>query len=198
MKKYKLLKVRKSDGLRRIKYLIDIPEQSIKAGDLGGLLNGYHNLSHEGNCAVLQNARIIDDAQVLHDARVSGNAVVAQLSKVYNSALVTDNATMHGASSAYGHSMVGGDAQMHGRSKVYGYALVTCGPWYRSPIMIPMEPYDICEDGDGIIKIGCQRLTYEGWMENGLEIAANERFYKRTIDRYRKALEFIHEMRSMH
>lgn len=48
----------------------------VKAGDLGGYIEGEHNLSHEGDCWVFHKAKVYDNAKVY------GNAIVAEYAKV--------------------------------------------------------------------------------------------------------------------
>ena len=73
MKKYKLLEddkiVVNNVVLSRIVSLREFG--NVKAGDLGGYIEGEHNLSHDGNCWVFNNAK------VFNNACVEGGAVVA-------------------------------------------------------------------------------------------------------------------------
>ena len=54
--------------LYRIKSLKDFKD--VRKGDIGGFIQGYHNLSQSGNCWIYNNA------QVFNRARVFGNAIV--------------------------------------------------------------------------------------------------------------------------
>lgn len=72
MKKYEFTGEVKNLGaatLHRIRYLTDIPESGIKAGDLGGWLESENNLSHHNKCAVSGDARVGGNAQVGGDAK---------------------------------------------------------------------------------------------------------------------------------
>ena len=86
----------------------------VKAGDLGGWVEGVKNLSQDGDswvsgdASVSGNARVYGDAQVHGDARVSGNA------RVYGDARV------HGNARVYGDARVSGDAKVFGNAWVYG------------------------------------------------------------------------------
>jgi hypothetical protein len=60
----------------RLKALRDFG--NVQKGDLGGLVKGEHNLSHEGHCWVYGNARVSGNAGVYGDARVYGDADVTQ------------------------------------------------------------------------------------------------------------------------
>jgi hypothetical protein len=75
--KYKLTDETKKRGqvtLYRIQALKDFG--AVKAGELGGWVASWYNLSQEGDCWVSDNAQVIGNAQVGGDAWVSGNAVV--------------------------------------------------------------------------------------------------------------------------
>lgn len=65
---------------REIYALIDIPQQGVKKGDVGGWLESESNLSQEGNCWVHK------------DSRVSGRSIVK------DNATVSDASTIRGAS----------------------------------------------------------------------------------------------------
>lgn len=58
--------------LYRIKALKDF--SNVKSGDLGGYISGEHNLSHEGDSWVYDNALVYDNAHVYEDAKVCSNA----------------------------------------------------------------------------------------------------------------------------
>jgi hypothetical protein len=82
--------------LYRIKALIDIPNTGVKKGDLGGFVQGYENLSQEGECWVYQYAKVFDKARVWGEVLVSGEA------RVYGEALVSGKALVFGKSSISG------------------------------------------------------------------------------------------------
>ena len=56
-KKYELVGPPNEYGLYRIRALRDIVK-TIEKGDLGGLVEGEHNLSHEGDCWIDYGARV--------------------------------------------------------------------------------------------------------------------------------------------
>lgn len=141
-------------NLRRIRALRDIPGAGVKAGDLGGWVWREHNLSHEGDswvgddAKVLGNAAVRDDAQVLAGAtvedyaRVDNSAVVrghawvsgyahvsgrAELSggaSVYGSARVRNSARVYGAARVCGQAQIGGNSQVYGEARVAGEAII--------------------------------------------------------------------------
>lgn len=73
---------------------------SIKAGDKGGFVQSYHNLSREGDCWIHGEAKVLGNAKVYENAQVFGRAEVC------------------------GYASVKGDAFVFGRAKVYGSAFV--------------------------------------------------------------------------
>lgn len=64
MKKYELLAT-DIDGQYRIRALVDIPVHGVKAGDLGGIVNGEHNLSQEHNGWIDETSSVKQSAFVL-------------------------------------------------------------------------------------------------------------------------------------
>ena len=69
MKKYELIKSLDTPGLCRVVALRDFG--NVKKGDAGGLITGEHNLSHDGNAWVSDNAQVHGKAQVSGDALAS-------------------------------------------------------------------------------------------------------------------------------
>lgn len=111
-KKYELIPV--GTGNRyRIKALKDIPRHNVKAGDLGGYVEGEWNLSHDGDCWVGGNAQVCDRASVKGEALVTNNAYLR------------DNATVTGYACVSGYSTVAEGALVCDFAKVEysGYVL---------------------------------------------------------------------------
>jgi len=111
-KKYSLLKkdfISVGDKkLYRIKSKVSIPEIGLSVGDLGGYIEGEHNLSHDYNAWVCGDAWVSGDARVYDNARVSGNA------RVYGNAQVFGNARVSGNAWVSGDARVCGDAWVSG------------------------------------------------------------------------------------
>lgn len=82
---------------------------NVRAGDLGGYVESEHNLSHEGDCW------IEDDATVVGNSRISGNALVRDHSWVANGAEICDNALISGWVEVSGPTKVSGDAHLSAR-----------------------------------------------------------------------------------
>ena len=94
MKKYELTKEKETlaDGtvLHRIRALRDIPRFCVKAGELGGFVEGENNLSQDGDAWVYGNACVYGDAEVYGNAWVYGNA------RVFGNANVSSDAEVSG------------------------------------------------------------------------------------------------------
>ena len=84
MKYYKLCNY--TDGIH-IMALVDIPEHGVKAGDLGGIVEGYKNLAQDGSW-------IEWGAEVSAEALVSGGALVKSGSRICDSARVCGKDTV--------------------------------------------------------------------------------------------------------
>jgi len=131
MKKYRLIKSDR-EGLYRVKALRDFG--NVKKGEIGGYVDGEHNLSHDGNCWVY------GDALVYGNAQVSGNAWV------------------YGDAWVYGNAQVSGNAWVFGNALVFGNAQVSGDAWVsKSPINCIMFPYSITIT-DNHVQVGCELL----------------------------------------
>ena len=108
------------DGiLYRVVALRNIPEHEIEAGEVGGFVAGLENLSQEHGCWVADNACVIDEARVEGDALVFDHAVVR------DSALVSDSAK------AGGSALISRHASLTHMSKAGGLAIITGDAWLR-------------------------------------------------------------------
>jgi len=138
-KKYELIET-DCDGFYRIKALKDfqlITGEMVKKGDLGGLVDGEYNLSHEGNCwiefearafgksRVMDNAVLKDYSDAFDNSTVSGNAVMKDVSTICDFSIISGNAVMNGDSKAYGHSTISGNAVMKDFSWAEGDSIIT-------------------------------------------------------------------------
>lgn len=156
-KKYELIKENDCDSDYRIKALKDfklITGETVKKGDLGGLVDGEHNLSQEGNCwiefeaVVYQKAKVVDNA-VLKDyswafgnSTVSGNAVMKDNSIAFDNSTVSGNAVMKNNSRALDNSTISGNAVMKDYSCADGNSTVSGNAVMKD---------NSCADGNSII-----------------------------------------------
>lgn len=114
----------------RIRYKKDI-FNIVKAGDLGGWVEGYNNLSQEGTAVILGeakvwgNAIVKDDAIVSGGSYVSGNAMVCGHSIVCGAATVRGNAEIADTAEVCDNAYVAGNAKIQGMAKICGRAEVT-------------------------------------------------------------------------
>ena len=105
-KKYELLKRGAvHSGLYQIRALRDFGD--IKKGQLGGFVEGEHNLSHDGKCW------IADDAIVSGQARVSENALIS------DSACIGGNVKIKGEARIAGWIELNGETEISGRMHVH-------------------------------------------------------------------------------
>lgn len=91
---------------------------NVRKGDVGGFVDSHDNLSHDDMCWVYDNACVRDDAQVLNNARVMGDAIVEHNACVRDNAIVGQNARI------YGNAVVAGDAYVHHHACVRNSAVV--------------------------------------------------------------------------
>ena len=117
-KKYEITDIahEKYPFLHRIRALRDVGSD-VKAGDLGGFVEGEHNLSHENDAwiyddAIAANAAFVeggaslrDEAVVCGEARVRGRAVISGHARVEDHAVI-DGAWVKGFSKVSAHGIV--------------------------------------------------------------------------------------------
>ena len=133
MKKYELIKESKTMFAEREIYRIRALKDfgNVKAGDIGGWVCSYNNLSQEGDCWIYDNAKCLDDARVYDNAVMCGNAVMFGNAKMFDNAemsdssIICDNAEMCGNSKMFDNakmfdnSIMCDNAEMCGNSKMY-------------------------------------------------------------------------------
>ncbi len=122
-KKYELIEAK--FGFYRIKALKDfqlITGEVVRKGDLGGLVEGEHILSQEGNCWIGCNARASKHSRVMNNAvmkdfsrafdnsTISGNVIMEDYSLTRDNATVSGNVVMKDFSWAKGDSIITGNA----------------------------------------------------------------------------------------
>lgn len=136
---------------------------SIKAGDKGGFVQSYHNLSQEGDCwihgeakvfgnaKVYENAQVFGRAEVCGYASVKGNAFVFGGAEVYDWAKVYGKAQVFGDAKVYGNAFVHGDAEVYDKAEVFGVASVYGNAFVK---------------GDAIIKTGRDYIVFKNWWSS--------------------------------
>lgn len=111
MKKYRLTentKMINEKTLYQIQALMDIPDQCVKKGELGGFVESEKNLSQEDNAWIYPSSAVMDNARVYDNALIMG-------------CLISDNAEIFGDTRIYYDSdpasfegYIGGDAKIFG------------------------------------------------------------------------------------
>jgi UDP-3-O-[3-hydroxymyristoyl] glucosamine N-acyltransferase len=131
-KKYEVLKDRwdiaDGDTLYRIRALRDFG--TVKAGDLGGLVSGEHNLSQVGDCWIHDPAIACDNSVVKDDA------LLFDKSRLRGFAVVHGKAQIRGDAEISGVAMVGGSAVVSGCATIYGGAKISGSPHISGHIVI--------------------------------------------------------------
>ena len=127
MKKYELIKESKTmfaeREIFRIRALKDF--EDVKAGDVGGWVCSYNNLSQKGDCWIYDNAKCLDDARVYDNAVMCGNAVMFGNAKMFDNAkmsdssIICDNAEMCGNSKMYDTSTMCGSSKMFDNAEMF-------------------------------------------------------------------------------
>ena len=158
-KKYKLTDETINVGgkkLCRIEALKDFGD--VKKGDKGGFIEDEHNLSHDGNSWVCDNARVCDNAWVYGDAWVYGNAWVCGDAWVY------DNAWVYGDAWVYGNAWVCGDAWVYDNARVCGDAWVYDNAWVYGDARVYGNAW-VC--GDAKIENNSDYIVFKNWWSSG-------------------------------
>ena len=144
MKKYELIEesktIFKGREVFRVKALKDFSD--IKAGDIGGWVCSYNNLSQECDCWIYDDAKCLDDAKVYDNAKMFDNAIMYDNSKMfnkakmfdnsimcnnsvmYNNTRMLDNAIIYDNSIMYDNSRIAGNARMYDNAKMYGNSIM--------------------------------------------------------------------------
>lgn len=101
---------------RRIRATRDLPRFDVKAGDLGGFVESYENLS--GDAWVAGNAKVYGNARVFGEALISRNARVFENASVYGDARISGSAWVRGNAEVWGNAEVFGKAQVDGKTEL--------------------------------------------------------------------------------
>ncbi|MBQ2695325.1 hypothetical protein IJG04_01660 [Candidatus Saccharibacteria bacterium] len=104
--------------LYRIRAIKSMPEIKVYRGDLGGWVEGKHNLSQNGRCWIFGDAKVYDKAVVRDDAYVLDNALVFEQAIIEGNALVMNSAVV------CGNAIIAGGTWIEDRALVYGDAMI--------------------------------------------------------------------------
>lgn len=128
-KKYELINPIEFEGrtLYRLRALRNI--RDVRAGRLGGYVEGAHNLSHNGNCWIHYGAKVYEQASVCNAAIVKGNVIVRGNANIMNKAVACGNAIVQGNAVIQDMSVVSSacvirdNAIISGKSVISGSAI---------------------------------------------------------------------------
>ena len=126
MKKYELIKEGKDyfaeREIFRIRALKDFG--NVKAGDIGGWVCSYNNLSQEGDCWIYDNAKCLDNSRVYDNAKMFGNSVMYDNAVMLNNSIMYDNSKMFNNSKMYDKSIMCNNAEMCGNATMYDSSIM--------------------------------------------------------------------------
>lgn len=135
----------------------------IKAGDKGGFVQSYHNLSQEGNCWIKGEAKVFGNAKVYKNAQVFGRAEVCGYASVKGDAFVFGRAEVYGWAKVFGKAQVFGDAKVYGNAFVHGDAEV----YDKAEVFGVASVYgNAFVKGDAIIKTGRDYIVFKNWWSS--------------------------------
>lgn len=119
----------------RVRALVDLPHHNVKAGDLGGFVEGEHNLRDEAwvadnatvcdNAALHRRSRAENHALVMGDASAWGSALIKDHAAVCDFALVNRDATVSDHARVSEFARVLWEAKVEGHAALKGYATAT-------------------------------------------------------------------------
>lgn len=136
---------------------------SIKAGDKGGFVQSYHNLSQEGDCWIHGEAKVFGNAKVYENAQVFGSAEVCGYASVKGDAFVFGRAEVYGWAKVFGKAQVFGDAKVYGNAFVHGDAEV----YDKAEVFGVASVYgNAFVKGDAIIKTGRDYIVFKNWWSS--------------------------------
>ena len=94
----------------------------IRKGSLGGWVESEDNLSQEGDCWILHEAKVFRNAKVSENAKVKDNACIYGNARVRGSAKISGNAEVYGNVCIYDYVSISGYAKVFGSISICGYA----------------------------------------------------------------------------
>lgn len=180
MKKYELIlndrmKVEYGDNyftLYRIRALRDFG--NVKTGDLGGYVQSEHNLSHEGEswiydealvfheAKILDNTKILDDVQICGKAHISGNTIISNYVKIHNNVRISGNVQIDSYARLYHNAEIDGNVRISGHvfiaenAKIKGATYITDTAQIRGDAIVENCP---CIKGDAYISKKCTNFS---------------------------------------
>ena len=113
---------------------------NVKCGELGGWVESEENLSHEGECWIYNEAKVLEEAIIKEDARIFNHSTISGKAQVFGQAAIFDfvkvsgdtkifdkarlfeNATISEGAKVFENAMIFDQATISGEAKVFGKA----------------------------------------------------------------------------
>ncbi|WP_151530510.1 MULTISPECIES: hypothetical protein [Corynebacterium] len=146
--------------VHRIRATRDLPHHGVKAGDLGGWIESAENLL--GEAWVADNAVIAEEATADDKALVRDGAIMIGRAGACGSATVRDNAVLQDDASAEDQSTVGGGAHLYEQAAGRDHAEIR-GWMYGGMYFGGMH----LDDGERVEAYDDWMRIYEGEMQTG-------------------------------
>ena len=126
MKKYRMIEEETTTHLGCTLYRIEALKDfaDVKAGDKGGWIQYYDNLSQEGDCWVYDNSKVLHSSRVYENAQLRKNTIVYNSADIFGDVFIEGNVSISGASKVFGEAKIYDDVRLEDFAKVYGYAIL--------------------------------------------------------------------------
>lgn len=126
-KKYELIKSTaihfQGKNLYRIKALKNFGK--ITTGQIGGYIESEDNLSHEGNAWVGGHAHVLGNAKIHENAQVLHYAIITDDAEVFGNAEATGRALIGGHAKIFDHAIIRGSAFIYDQVQIFGNAEIS-------------------------------------------------------------------------
>lgn len=145
-----------TNGLWRIKAVRDFG--NVKKDDIGGYVDGYHNLSQKGNCWIYDSAKVYDNAMVQDNAKIKDYVLIKDNAKVFEDAVISGECIINHNVKIHGHAEVGNDLSIFDKIEICGNAVVKGFFALEGSGVICGEAEIIGDDG----LLHCDKVIIEG------------------------------------
>lgn len=181
MKKYELIKESKTyfeeREIFRIRALKDF--RNVRAGDIGGWVCSYDNLSQEGYCWIYGNAKCLDNAMVSDNAMMIDNSKMFDNSRMYDNAIMCDNSMMYNNSMMSNRAIMRNSSMMLDNAKMFDNSIM-----YNEAVM--------CNNS---MMLDNARMYYKAKMYNDAILDGNKLLYGSINKSYKKIFQHYCERR---
>ena len=170
-------------------------------GELGGWVESEENLSHEGNCWVYEEARVLDtafvsdDARILHNAIAIDNSLLIGETNVCNNSLISENAIVKDASVG-GYAIIGGHATLCGNTHVHDDAIIDGNACISGNADIGGNAFINNDDDhcgfDNIIP-GTKHAHFYRTKHGDIEVCYDESIFRGNLEEFKKIASCTNE-----